>query len=161
MCPGRLSLIPIGAGKDRLAAGGSCAGSGMFYHQRHPGPDVYKRQGVHIAFEFEHLLGGDIVGHHPPGGAFGSQLGEIVVRGILVDVVLFQHVDEFGAVSYTHLDVYKRQPQFYEVSAADAETLRKGFLTFLQPCSGETGELQDLIGVLGKQTVSYTHLLRR
>lgn len=31
------------------------------------------------------------------------------------------------------------------------ETLRKGFLTFLQPCSGETGELQDLIGVLGEQ----------
>ena len=46
---------------------------------------------------------------------------------------------------------WAQEPQLYEISAADAETLRKGFLTFLQPCSGETGEFQDLIGVLGEQ----------
>ena len=52
--------------------------------------------GVHVALELLHLLLGDIVRHHPPGGAFGGQLRQIPVGGVLVDVVLLQGVDQLG-----------------------------------------------------------------
>ena len=52
--------------------------------------------GVHVALELLHLLSGDVVGHHTPGGTLGGQLGQIVVGGVLVNVVLLQHVDELG-----------------------------------------------------------------
>ncbi len=59
--------------------------------------------GVHIAvalgfalgqFVLAHLLLGDVVGNHALRGALRSHLGEIEVRRILGDVVLFKHVDE-------------------------------------------------------------------
>ena len=43
-----------------------------------------------------HLLLGDVVGHHALGRALGGQLREVEVRGILVDIVILEHVDELG-----------------------------------------------------------------
>ena len=43
-----------------------------------------------------HLLGGDIVGVHPLGGALDCQLGEVVVLPALEAVVLVQHIDQLG-----------------------------------------------------------------
>ena len=51
---------------------------------------------VFVHLKLQHLLLGDVVGDHPLGGAFGRQLGEIPVGGILADVVLLQHVDQLG-----------------------------------------------------------------
>ena len=51
---------------------------------------------VLVYLQLEHLLLGDIVGHHPLGGALGSQLSQIVVGVAGVDVVLLQHIDELG-----------------------------------------------------------------
>ena len=49
-----------------------------------------------VYLQLEHLLLGDVVGDHPLGGTLGSQLGQVVVGVTGVDVVIFQHVDEFG-----------------------------------------------------------------
>ena len=49
---------------------------------------------VFVDLELEHLLLGDVVRHHALGGAAGGQLREIPVGGILVDVVLLEHVNE-------------------------------------------------------------------
>ena len=51
---------------------------------------------VFVHLQLEHLLLGDVVGDHPLGGTLGSQLGQVVVGVAGVDVVLFQHIDEFG-----------------------------------------------------------------
>jgi hypothetical protein len=58
----------------------------------HAGVAVAVAVFVHLVFE--HLLLGDIVGHHALGRALGGQLGEIVIGRVLVDVVLLEHVDE-------------------------------------------------------------------
>ena len=44
---------------------------------------------VFVHLELEHLLLGDVVGHHPLGGALGSQFGQIVIGSAGADVVLF------------------------------------------------------------------------
>ena len=49
---------------------------------------------VFVDFQLEHLLLGDVVRHHALGGAAGGQLREVPVGGILVDVVLLEHVNE-------------------------------------------------------------------
>ena len=46
--------------------------------------------------ELTHLLLGDVIGHHALGGALSSQLGQVEVRGILVNVIVFEHIDELG-----------------------------------------------------------------
>ena len=51
---------------------------------------------VFVHLQLQHLLLGDIVRDHPLGGAFGRQLREVPVGGVLADVVLLQHVDELG-----------------------------------------------------------------
>ena len=45
---------------------------------------------------FQHLLLADVVGNHPLGGALGGELGQVIVGLTLIDVVVFQHVDELG-----------------------------------------------------------------
>ena len=52
--------------------------------------------GVHVALELEHLLFADVVGHHAARRALGGKAREVVVRRIIVDVVLFKHIDELG-----------------------------------------------------------------
>ena len=53
--------------------------------------------GVDIAvFVLLHHLGGDVVGDHALGSAFGCQLGEAVISGTGDDIVLIQHINEFG-----------------------------------------------------------------
>ena len=52
--------------------------------------------GIHIALELEHLLFADVVGHHAARRALGGKAREVVVRRIVVDVVLFEHIDELG-----------------------------------------------------------------
>ena len=52
--------------------------------------------GIDVALQLPHLLLGDVVRHHAAGGAFGGQLCEIPVGGILGDVVLLQYVDQLG-----------------------------------------------------------------
>ena len=51
---------------------------------------------VLVHLQLQHLLLGDVVGHHPLGGALGRQLGQVLVGRVLVDVVLLQHVDQLG-----------------------------------------------------------------
>ncbi len=51
---------------------------------------------VLVHLQFQHLLLGNIVGDHPLGGAFGRQLGEVPIGGVLPDVVLLQHIDQLG-----------------------------------------------------------------
>ena len=51
---------------------------------------------VLVDLVFQHLLLADVVGHHPLGGALGGELGQVVVGLTLIDVVVFQHVDELG-----------------------------------------------------------------
>ncbi len=51
--------------------------------------------GIHIAvLVLLHLLCGDVVRHHALCRAAGSQLRQIPVLGILVDIVLIEHIDE-------------------------------------------------------------------
>ena len=52
--------------------------------------------GVHIALKLLHLLFGDVIRHHTAGRAFGGQLCEVPVRGVLRDVVVLQHIDQLG-----------------------------------------------------------------
>ena len=49
---------------------------------------------VFVDLELQHLLLGDVIGHHAAGGALGSQLGQIPVLAVLVDIVLLTDVDE-------------------------------------------------------------------
>ena len=59
------------------------------------GPAAHGRE--HIALVvLPHLLGGDVVGVHPLGGALDGQLREVVVLAPLEAVVLVQHVDQLG-----------------------------------------------------------------
>ena len=51
---------------------------------------------VFVDLELEHLLLGDVVGHHPLGGALGGQFGQVIIRSAGADVVLFQHIDQLG-----------------------------------------------------------------
>ena len=51
---------------------------------------------VLVDLVFQHLLLADVVGHHPLGGALGGELSQVVVGLTLIDVVVFQHVDELG-----------------------------------------------------------------
>ena len=51
---------------------------------------------VFVHLELQHLLFGDIVGHHALCGALGGQLGQIIVGSAGADVVLFQHIDQLG-----------------------------------------------------------------
>ena len=44
---------------------------------------------------FAHLLGRNVVGIHPFGRAFSSQLGQIEVRAAFADVVFVEDVDQF------------------------------------------------------------------
>ena len=46
--------------------------------------------------ELAHLLLGDVIGHHALGGALGSQLGQVEVRGILVNVIVLEYIDKLG-----------------------------------------------------------------
>ena len=46
--------------------------------------------------ELAHLLLGDVVGHHALGGALGSQLGQVEVRGILVNVIVLEYINKLG-----------------------------------------------------------------
>ena len=51
--------------------------------------------GVYIAvLQLAHDLSGNVVRNHTLGGTFGSNLSEVPVLGILVDVVLIQNVDQ-------------------------------------------------------------------
>ena len=52
--------------------------------------------GIHIALEFEHLLFADVIGHHAARRALGGELCEVIIRRVVVNVVLFEHVDELG-----------------------------------------------------------------
>ena len=52
--------------------------------------------GVHIALELKHLLLADVIGYHAARRALGGEAGEVIVGRIVVNVVLFQHVDELG-----------------------------------------------------------------
>ena len=45
-------------------------------------------------FHLSHDLGGNVVRHHALGGTFRSELGEVVVGGILMDIVFIEDVDE-------------------------------------------------------------------
>ena len=50
---------------------------------------------VLIHFEFLHLLLGDVVRDHTLRSAFCCKLGQVPVLGILMDVVLLEHIDQF------------------------------------------------------------------
>ena len=50
---------------------------------------------VLVHLQLQHLLG-DVVGHHPLGGALGGQLRQLPVFAAFADVVLLQHIDELG-----------------------------------------------------------------
>ena len=52
--------------------------------------------GVDVALQLEHDLLGDVVGHHPLGGALGGKLGEVPVLAVLGHVVLLEDVDQLG-----------------------------------------------------------------
>ena len=52
--------------------------------------------GIHIALELEHLLFADVIGHHAARRALGGELCEVIIRRVVVNVVLFEHVDELG-----------------------------------------------------------------
>ncbi len=52
--------------------------------------------GVDVPLQLQHLLLGNVVGDHPLGGALGGQLGEVVVGGVVGNVVFLQHIDELG-----------------------------------------------------------------
>ena len=56
--------------------------------------------GIHVALELLHLLLGDVVRHHAPGGTFGRQLRQVPIGGVLVDVVFLQHIDQLGEGGY-------------------------------------------------------------
>ena len=60
----------------------------------HAGVAVALAVFVHLVAQ--HDLFRDIVGDHALGGAFGGQLGQVVVGGVGVDVVLLQHIDQLG-----------------------------------------------------------------
>ncbi len=49
---------------------------------------------IFVDLHLQHFLLGDVVGHHPLGGALGGQFGQVVIRGAGADVVLFQHIDQ-------------------------------------------------------------------
>ena len=51
---------------------------------------------VLVDLVFEHDFFGNVVGNHALCGAFSRQHGEVVVGSVLVNVVLFEHVNEFG-----------------------------------------------------------------
>ena len=51
---------------------------------------------VFVHLELQHLLFGDIVGHHALCGTLCGQLGQIIVGSAGADVVLFQHIDQLG-----------------------------------------------------------------
>ncbi len=59
------------------------------------GPAAHGRKDVALVV-LPHLLGGNVVGVHPLGGALHCQLGEVVVFPALEAVVLVQHVDQLG-----------------------------------------------------------------
>ena len=46
--------------------------------------------------ELAHLLLGDVIGHHALGGALGGELGQVEVRGILVNVIVLEYIDKLG-----------------------------------------------------------------
>ena len=46
--------------------------------------------------ELAHLFLGDVIGHHALGGALGSQLGQVEVRRILVNVIVLEYIDKLG-----------------------------------------------------------------
>ena len=46
--------------------------------------------------ELAHLFLGDVIGHHTLGSALGSQLGQVEVRGILVNVIVLEYIDKLG-----------------------------------------------------------------
>ena len=53
--------------------------------------------GEHVALVvLPHLLGGDIVGVHPLGGALYGKLGDVVILAALQAVVLVQHIHQLG-----------------------------------------------------------------
>ena len=63
----------------------------------HAGIAVAVARGLALRqLELAHLLLGDVVGHHALGGALRSQLSQVEVRGILVNVIVLEHVDELG-----------------------------------------------------------------
>ena len=63
----------------------------------HAGIAVAVARGLALRqLELAHLLLGDVVGHHALGGALGSQLGQVEVRGILVNVIVLEYIDKLG-----------------------------------------------------------------
>ena len=63
----------------------------------HAGIAVAVARGLALRqLELAHLLLGDVVGNHALGGALGSQLGQVEVRGILVNVIVLEYIDKLG-----------------------------------------------------------------
>ena len=63
----------------------------------HAGIAVAVARGLALRqLELAHLLLGDVVGHHALGGALRSQLSQVEVRGILVNVIVLKHIDKLG-----------------------------------------------------------------
>ncbi len=63
----------------------------------HAGIAVAVARGLTLRqLELAHLLLGDVVGHHALGGALSGQLGQVEVRGILVNVIVLEYIDELG-----------------------------------------------------------------
>ena len=51
---------------------------------------------VFVDFILEHDFFGNVIRHQALGRAFGSQLCEIIIFAVLMNVVFLQHVDELG-----------------------------------------------------------------
>ncbi len=49
---------------------------------------------VNIALELSHDLGGNIIRDHSLGSAFRSQLGQIVIPAVFMNVIFIQHIDQ-------------------------------------------------------------------
>lgn len=92
---GLAGLIVLGVGHVVPAVAGAVGGEEAA--AAHAGIHVAVAFGLALGqLVFPHLLLADVVGNHALGGALGGQLGQVEIGGAFADVVLFQHVDQFG-----------------------------------------------------------------
>ena len=61
--------------------------------RRQGGTATHHRKAVAL-FQLLHLLFADVVRHQPLGGTFRRLPGQVVVFAVLIDVVLFKHIDQ-------------------------------------------------------------------
>lgn len=92
---GLAGLIVLGVGHVVPAVAGAVGGEEAA--AAHAGVHVAVAFGLALGqLVFPHLLLADVVGNHALGGALGGQLGQVEIGGAFADVVLFQHIDQFG-----------------------------------------------------------------